>query len=165
MINVDDVVKALTPIIEDNCACCDESTTTTAATTATTTKTTTTTVMQNNSQVHNHHTTTTTTTTTTTNTTTTTKDCQDGWDHFPHTNKCYKHFNYSTIITWMDAQHTCRQFGGNLPTINDNETNQFVSNLVGGASNWIGAYRVGPSNDSDQFAWIDGPPLVYAPWV
>ena len=23
MINVDDVVKALTPIIEDNCACCD----------------------------------------------------------------------------------------------------------------------------------------------
>ena len=38
-------------------------------------------------------------------------DCQDGWDYFPHTNKCYKHFNYSTIITWMDAQHTCRQFG------------------------------------------------------
>ena len=23
MINVDDIVKALTPIIEDNCACCD----------------------------------------------------------------------------------------------------------------------------------------------
>ena len=37
--------------------------------------------------------------------------------------------------------------------------------MVGGASNWIGAYRVGPSNETDQFAWIDGSPLVYAPWV
>ena len=34
--------------------------------------------------------------------------------------------------------------------------------MVGGASNWIGAYRVGWYND--QFAWIDGSPLVYAPW-
>merc|ERR1712198_432740 len=117
MINVDDVVRALSPIIEDNCACCNLP-----------------------------------------------KYCQDGWDYFPRTNKCYKHFNYSTIITWMDAQNTCRQFGGNLPTINDDETNQYVSNLVGGAYNWIGAYRVGPSNVNDQFAWIDGSPLVYAPW-
>ena len=53
---------------------------------------------------------------------------------------------------------------GNLPTINDDETNQYVSNLVGGAYNWIGAYRVGPFNVNDQFAWIDGSPLVYAPW-
>ena len=36
--------------------------------------------------------------------------------------------------------------------------------MVGGASNWIGAYRVGPLNENDQFAWIDGSPLVYAPW-
>ena len=38
-------------------------------------------------------------------------DCQDGWDYFPHTNKCYKHYGYSNIVTWMDAQNTCRQFG------------------------------------------------------
>jgi len=118
MINVDEVVKALTPIIEDNCACCDLP-----------------------------------------------KYCQDGWDYFPHTNKCYKHFNYSTIITWMDAQHTCRQFGGNLPTISDDETNLYISSLAGGANNWIGVYRVGPLNENDQFAWTDGSPLVYAPWA
>jgi len=118
MFTVDEIKIALTPIIEDNCACCDLP-----------------------------------------------KSCQDGWDYFPHTKKCYKHFNYSTIITWMDAQHTCRQFGGNLPTIRDEKTNLHVSKLVGGATNnWIGAYRAGPENVNDQFAWIDGSPLVYAPW-
>jgi len=45
------------------------------------------------------------------------------------------------------------------------KTNLHVSKLVGGATNnWIGAYRVGPENVNDQFAWIDGSPLVYAPW-
>merc|ERR1711962_1110702 len=64
----------------------------------------------------------------------------------------------------MDAQHTCRQFDGNLPTIRDEKTHLHVSKLVGGAINWIGAYRIGPLNENDQFAWIDGSPLAYAPW-
>merc|ERR1719474_690071 len=86
------------------------------------------------------------TSSTTSTTSETTTVCQDGWDYFPYTNQCYKHFNYSTSITWMEAQLTCRQFGGNLPIIRDEETNLYVSNLVGGALNWIGGYRVGPEN-------------------
>jgi len=91
-------------------------------------------------------------------------DCQDGWNYFPHTKKCYKLFHYSTIITWMDAQRTCRQFGGNLPTIRDDETNLYVSMLAGGAHNWIGAHRNYPDNYVHYFSWINGLPPVYAPF-
>jgi len=42
--------------------------------------------------------------------------------------------------------------------------NLYVISLAGGANNRIGVYRVGPLNENDQFAWIDGSPLVYAPW-
>ena len=49
-----------------------------------------------------------------------------------------------------------------MPTITDDETNLYISNLTGGVHNWIGAHRVDPVDD--QFAWIDGSPLN-APWL
>jgi len=89
------------------------------------------------------------------------KSCQDGWDYHEHSKKCYKKFIYPTVVTWMDAQQTCRQFGGDLPIIRDDKTNKFVTNLAGKTDHWIGAYRVGKKNKIDNFVWVDVSSLTY----
>jgi len=97
------------------------------------------------------------------------QDCPDGWDYFDHTKSCYKRFSNSSLVSWMNAQYTCRQHGGNLAKIHDEETNTYVNGIAGGLNAWVGLIRIGPLVNpkplNSQWAWIDGSPLDYSNWV
>jgi len=94
--------------------------------------------------------------------------CQEGWEYFDHTKSCYKRFTNSSRVNWMDAQYDCRQHGGNLAIIHDEETNTFVNEITGGSMAWIGSFRVGPLVNpkplNSQWTWNDGSPLNYSNW-
>jgi len=89
--------------------------------------------------------------------------CPNGWTYFE--SKCYKAFFGSSIITWMDAQKSCREQGGDLAVIHDEETNAFVNNTVGGTRTWIGAFRNGLAPHYNiAFTWIDGRTMNFSDW-
>jgi len=91
--------------------------------------------------------------------------CPADWQYFDHTKKCYKRFTSTNIITWMDAQNTCKTHGGDLAIIHNEQTNKFVNVVAEGNLAWIGAIRVGPApSQNDQFTWIDGTPMDYSKW-
>lgn len=86
--------------------------------------------------------------------------CPYGWEYFG--GKCYKRFTSESNIAWPDAQTNCTYYGGRLAILHDDELNNFITNITGAATTWIGALRIGPYNQLDQFIWNDGSPMDYA---
>ena len=82
-------------------------------------------------------TTTTTTTTLAPTPTTSIMSCPSGWTDFQ--DGCYKDFGSSTS-TWIDNDALCLAEGARLPSIHSKEEENFLNNLSGGGSYFIGGY-------------------------
>ena len=156
-------------IVDLNSQCCREgetpipitTTTHTIPTTTTSTTTTTTTTSTTTTTTTTSTTTTTTTTSTTTTTTTTTKSgpCEAGQKYLNVTNKCYE--VVSTRLSWSQALSSCRADGGDLASILDQETNDFIQSLIT-SKTWVGGYRV--VDDQSVWGWTDGSVWSYENW-
>ena len=77
---------------------------------------------------------------------------------------CYKVFEVSTSINWLDAQSSCAIWGGYLTSITtvreNNYLNTIITSSVGNC--WIGL------NDREvegNYTWIDGTTVSYANWT
>ena len=93
----------------------------------------------------------------------TASSCSFGWTSFPHTGGCYKHF--PSKVTWHEAEKSCKSLGGDLPSITDKATNDFLAKLNGMPS-WIGL-RQHPNEGSWTAlgAWTDGSPWCFQSWL
>jgi len=85
--------------------------------------------------------------------------CDAGYTFFDHTNKCYKYYDIG--LSWTNASTVCQSQGGDLPSVLDQETSDFLTTLTPGYA-WIGGYRESPG--SDTFLWSDGSPWRYTNW-
>uniref|UniRef100_A0A8C2SYC1 Macrophage mannose receptor 1-like n=1 Tax=Coturnix japonica TaxID=93934 RepID=A0A8C2SYC1_COTJA len=77
--------------------------------------------------------------------------CPEGWISNDHASSCYK-VNIKKK-SWIEARDFCRQIGGDLATINNEEEIKMISRLV---HFWIGIYSLNPD---EGFAWSDGSPV------
>ena len=92
----------------------------------------------------------------------TASSCDIGWTSFPHTGGCYKFF--SAMVTWQEAERSCKSQGGDLPSITDKATNDFLVTLSEHRA-WIGL-RQQPNEGSwrHEGAWTDGSPWCFQNW-
>ena len=77
---------------------------------------------------------------------------------------CYKVFEVSTPINWLDAQSSCAIWGGNLTSITTERENNYLNTLIVSSvgNSWIGL------NDRDvegMYTWIDGTAVSYTNWT
>ena len=68
---------------------------------------------------------------------------------------CYKVFEVSTPINWLDAQSSCAVWGGDLTSITTERENNYLNTIIPDpvGNCWIGL------NDRDvegNYTWIDG---------
>ena len=68
---------------------------------------------------------------------------------------CYRVFEVSTPINWLDAQSSCAIWGGDLTSITTERENNYLYTIIPDteSSGWIGL------NDRDvegTYTWIDG---------
>jgi len=87
------------------------------------------------------------------------KDCPVDYTFFSHTNKCYKY--YKRGMTWSKARRFCQCQGGDLPSVLDQQTSDFLTSLTPGYA-WIGGYRISPG--SDTWRWTDGSAWGFENW-
>ena len=67
-----------------------------------------------------------------------------------------------TKLSWNDAEQECQSFGGNLASIPNEATNNFLNNLGDKQSfKWIGGYDF---NTGGEWKWSDGTPWSYTKW-
>ena len=77
---------------------------------------------------------------------------------------CYKVFEVSTPINWLDAQSSCAIWGGDLTSITTERENKYLNTIITSSVGncWIGL------NDRDvegTYTWIDGTPVSYSNWT
>ena len=77
---------------------------------------------------------------------------------------CYKVFEVSTPINWLDAQSSCAIWGGDLTSITTERENNYLNTLITSSVGncWIGL------NDRDvegMYTWIDGTAVNYTNWT
>ena len=77
---------------------------------------------------------------------------------------CYKVFEVSTLINWLDAQSSCAIWGGDLTSITTERENNYLNTLITSSVGncWIGL------NDRDVegiYTWIDGTTVSYRNWT
>jgi len=89
--------------------------------------------------------------------------CPAGWLEYGPQNKCFRFFGTKT--SWLKAQSDCRNNGGDLASIEDQATNDFVSGTVlAGVSDsshyhqvFIGGWQYEENGyGADKWAWVDG---------
>ena len=74
----------------------------------------------------------------------------------------------SESTSWLDAQNTCVELGGNLITISSEDENGFITNLLSQFGDtyspgvWIGLNDLEEEGD---FVWVSGEPLTYTNWL
>merc|ERR1711973_901214 len=81
--------------------------------------------------------------------------CDEGWE--PHKNKCYQLVQPENDISWNDANFEYNNIGGQLASIPNAETNEFISYLLGPGPNakaFIGLIKDGPADN--EWTWTDG---------
>ena len=66
-----------------------------------------------------------------------------------------------TKLSWNDAEQECQSFGGNLASIPNEATNNFLNNLREKRFRWIGGYDF---NTGGEWKWSDGSPWSYTNW-
>ncbi|XP_070573579.1 C-type mannose receptor 2-like [Ptychodera flava] len=76
-----------------------------------------------------------------------TGNCGSGLETYPNSESCYELFSYTD--SWVNANATCRDSGGWLVIVDDNEENQYLIDM--GENIWIGL-----SSHSGGFQWVDG---------
>ena len=85
--------------------------------------------------------------------------CEDGWTPFVHTGMCYKLNPWGA--TWKTARNFCRDKDGDLVSIKDQQTNEFIVSL---GHPW-GAYMIGGHDETEgEWKWSDGSHWVYSNW-
>jgi len=89
--------------------------------------------------------------------------CDEGWE--PHKNKCYKTYYPENDISWVDANFNCNNERGQLASIPNEETNDFIKNHFGKESTLIGGFATGQIPDPNLWTWIDGTPWSYMDWA
>ena len=89
-------------------------------------------------------------------------DCaQKGGVYFTVTGRCYVQSS-TTIANWDDARAECKKNGGDLATIGNQATQDFVvDNILTRSYTWIGAEKI-----SSVWSWVDGTPWTgFANWA
>uniref|UniRef100_U3JY95 C-type lectin domain-containing protein n=1 Tax=Ficedula albicollis TaxID=59894 RepID=U3JY95_FICAL len=90
--------------------------------------------------------------------------CPETWLLFK--NKCYKIFGSreEDKLTWHSARSVCRELGGNLASIHNNQVQAFLTfHLKDVASEtWIGLNDI---NSEDTYLWTDGSVFDYSNWA
>ena len=84
--------------------------------------------------------------------------CPAGYTLFDHTGKCYKAAGKEGGISRNDAQKECAAEGGNLASIHDAKTDEFLLGLLEVRS-YIGAVY-----ENGQWTWTDGSAWDYENW-
>ena len=84
--------------------------------------------------------------------------CEPGWTRFARNGACYKYF--SSQKSWSGAHSSCRALGGDLASVTDLSTNEFLTSLTT-ARAWIGGRR---NSDGTWGTWTDGTPWCYTRW-
>lgn len=72
---------------------------------------------------------------------------------------------YEDSLTWQEAKEACEKLGGHLVTITSKDEQDFISNLVRGATKR--SYWIGLSDEAvnDQWTWVTGEPFSYSNWA
>ena len=78
--------------------------------------------------------------------------------YFPHNGKFYKAVTYGGGITRNDANNECRAEGGELASVHDDETTEFLDSL-----RKIRSY-IGGEYVNGKWTWSDGSPWDYENW-
>uniref|UniRef100_A0A803U068 Mannose receptor C-type 1 n=1 Tax=Anolis carolinensis TaxID=28377 RepID=A0A803U068_ANOCA len=82
--------------------------------------------------------------------------CLDGWTPSPTRNVCFKNFNEKYLKkTWFEARDFCREIGGDLASIHNEEERRAVAGY--GDDFWIGLNTLDPEKG---LAWTDGSPVT-----
>jgi hypothetical protein len=71
----------------------------------------------------------------------------------------YKIFMRS--LSWTDADKKCRALGGYLASVENEEENNFLTDLAGGLFVWIGGLK---DKKSNLWKWSNGSPFKYTKW-
>ena len=82
--------------------------------------------------------------------------CNDGGIYFYHTKKCYKFYDKKEL--WYTAKSSCEDLDGNLASIPDPKTNDFLRNLTTKIV-WIGGIR-----SQGNWFWTDQTAWNYVNW-
>ena len=80
--------------------------------------------------------------------------CPGGWSLFAR--RCYKYFN-TTVDTWLEARNLCLTMGGDLASVPNQETNDFLVSIIR-SSAFVGGMKLG------NWTWSDGSALTYTNW-
>ena len=84
--------------------------------------------------------------------------CAPGWTPFEHTGRCYKLI--TGAVSWAAARSVCAEHQGDLASVPDQITNDFLSSLST-SSAWLG----GSAADSEGgWTWSDGTPWGHTNW-
>ncbi|XP_072781570.1 macrophage mannose receptor 1 isoform X2 [Taeniopygia guttata] len=90
--------------------------------------------------------------------------CPETWLLF--NNKCYKIFGSreEEKLTWHSARSVCRELGGNLASIHNNQVQAFLTFHLKDVANetWIGLNDI---NSEHTYLWTDGSIFDYSNWA
>ena len=77
---------------------------------------------------------------------------------------CYRAFEVSGGINWLDAQSSCAVWGGDLTSITTERENNLLYTIIDGSWNgtWIGLFD---KNGDGILHWVDGAELNYTYWA
>ena len=98
--------------------------------------------------------------------------CAPGWTFFPHTGKCYQHVEKSSFVTHTAAEKACESISpvestgriiGDLASVPDDATYNFLSALSGNKSVWVGGK--GNLNNVNDWSWSDGTKWNFTAWL
>ena len=80
--------------------------------------------------------------------------CPNGWSFLQ--GECFKNIESDTSMSWDKARIQCKILGGDLASVKDNETQNFLFTLLdpGIKKAWIGGRKIG-----GQWSWVDGTPF------
>ena len=87
--------------------------------------------------------------------------CENDWISYSPTGGCYKHF--PTWLPWDEARRFCQENVpynvGDLASVPDAGTNDFLKTLVQDAYVWVGGFL-----ENSTWHWSDGTPWGYTHW-
>nr|XP_061795005.1 macrophage mannose receptor 1-like [Nerophis lumbriciformis] len=79
-----------------------------------------------------------------------------------HITGSYYQLNFQSVLTWAQADESCKQQGASLVSITDPNEQAFISALLGNVKNklWIGLVL----NPEHGWQWTDSQPMRYLRW-
>ncbi|KAI6647144.1 hypothetical protein LOD99_8880 [Oopsacas minuta] len=75
---------------------------------------------------------------------------------------CYRIFDVSTRINWLDAQSSCAVWGGDLTSITTERENNYLYTIIMSNNYWIG---LNDRSEEGTYTWTDGATFSYANWT